>query len=61
MQQISGFHMSYNTQYLVLRLGQHLLNMLNLYKNLKDILREADWLLCVHSFQINTINHQSLR
>lgn len=26
MQQISGFHMSYNTQYLELRIGQHLLN-----------------------------------
>jgi len=61
MQQISGFNMSYNTQYLVLRLGKHLLNMLNLYKNLKDMWREADWLLCIHSFKINTINHWSLR
>lgn len=55
--------MSYNTQHLqiVLRLGQHLMKMLNLYKNLKDMLREADCLLCMYSFKMNTISPPSLR
>jgi uncharacterized membrane protein len=61
IQQISGLCMCYNTQYLVLRLWQHCLHMLNLYENLNDMLREADWLMCVHSFKSYTTNHWSFR